>query len=243
MQHGGCNWVRTVRSVRCQWHGEEVVRGHTHKGTCIANGETDKTDLEPELFRVMDASTVDCEAYVLGRPSSATSVPWSCTATSTSPPPTPISQPLAAQNVGQHQTLASFSLRADQAPGTTRTKAMLEDTTMDTMVIGAAERGNSRTVSGRERGLGTGYGGQGPQLQPYSPTIPQPQQQRPGIVCKRGGGILDKTHPPNFGRTHPTFDPPRTPPPPLINLWGAFFVNKIEAKALSRVRQPQRVTH
>ena len=63
-----------------------------------------------------------------------------------------------------------------------------------------------------------------------------------GFVYKRGGGILDKTHPPNFGPTHPTFDPPR-PPPPLIILWGGFFVNQIEAKALSRVRHPQRVTH
>ena len=48
--------------------------------------------------------------------------------------------------------------------------------------------------------------------------------------------------------THPTLDPPTRllthpgPPPPLINLWGAFFVNQIEAKALSRGRQPQRVT-
>ena len=47
-----------------------------------------------------------------------------------------------------------------------------------------------------------------------------------GFVYKRGGGILDKTHPPNFGPTHPTFDPPR-PLPPLIILWGAFFVNQI----------------
>ena len=44
-----------------------------------------------------------------------------------------------------------------------------------------------------------------------------------------GGGILDRTHPPR--------------PPPLIILWGAFFVNQIEAKALSRFRHPQRVTH
>ena len=35
-----------------------------------------------------------------------------------------------------------------------------------------------------------------------------------GFVYKRGGGILDTTHPPNFGPTHPTFDPPR--PPPLL---------------------------
>ena len=35
----------------------------------------------------------------------------------------------------------------------------------------------------------------------------------PCIVYNRGGGILDKTHPPNFGPTHPTFDPPRPPPP------------------------------
>ena len=46
-----------------------------------------------------------------------------------------------------------------------------------------------------------------------------------------GGGILDKTHPPNFGPTHRTFDPPR--PPPFYNSVGAFFVNQIEAKALS----------
>ena len=35
-----------------------------------------------------------------------------------------------------------------------------------------------------------------------------------GFVYKRGGGILGKTHPPNFGPTHPTFDPSR--PPPLL---------------------------
>ena len=59
----------------------------------------------------------------------------------------------------------------------------------------------------------------------------------------RGGGVF-WTRP-----THPTLDPPTQllthpdPPPPLIILWGAFFVNQIEAKALSRVRHPQRVTH
>ena len=46
-----------------------------------------------------------------------------------------------------------------------------------------------------------------------------------------GGGILDKTHPPNFGLTHPTFDPPKGLDPPtqtpphcnliLINEWSA----------------------
>ena len=50
----------------------------------------------------------------------------------------------------------------------------------------------------------------------------------------RGGGTF-WTRP-----THPTLDPPR-PPPPLIILWGAFFVNQIEAKALSRFRHPQRL--
>ena len=59
----------------------------------------------------------------------------------------------------------------------------------------------------------------------------------------RGGGVF-WTRP-----THPTLDPPgqllthSEPPPPLIILWGAFFVNQIEAKALSRVGHPQRVTH
>ena len=33
-------------------------------------------------------------------------------------------------------------------------------------------------------------------------------------------------------------DPPTQLPPPLIILWGAFFANQIEAKALSRVRHP-----
>ena len=40
-----------------------------------------------------------------------------------------------------------------------------------------------------------------------------------------GGGILDKTHQPEFHS-----------PPTFIILWGAFFANQIEAKALSRVR-------
>ena len=55
----------------------------------------------------------------------------------------------------------------------------------------------------------------------------------------RGGGVIWTRH------THPTLDPPRPTqtPPPLIILWGAFFVNQIEAKALSRFRHPQRVTH
>ena len=35
-----------------------------------------------------------------------------------------------------------------------------------------------------------------------------------GIVYKRGGSVLDKTHPPDFGPTPLTFDPPR--PPPLL---------------------------
>ena len=43
-----------------------------------------------------------------------------------------------------------------------------------------------------------------------------------GFVYKRGGGILDKTHPPNFGPTHPTFDPPR--PPPLLQFCGEHFL-------------------
>ena len=61
-----------------------------------------------------------------------------------------------------------------------------------------------------------------------------------GFVYKRGGGYFGQdpptqlwTHPPNFG--------PSQTPPPLIILWGAFFVNQIEAKALSRFRHPQRV--
>ena len=43
-----------------------------------------------------------------------------------------------------------------------------------------------------------------------------------------GGGVF-WTRP-----THPNF----TPPPTFIILWGAFFANQIEAKALSRVRHP-----
>ena len=50
----------------------------------------------------------------------------------------------------------------------------------------------------------------------------------------RGGGYFGQD-PPTQLWTHPA------PPPPLIILWGAFFVNQIEAKALSRFRHPQRV--
>ena len=42
-----------------------------------------------------------------------------------------------------------------------------------------------------------------------------------GFVYKGGGGILDKTHPPNFGPTHPTLDPPRSPP--SYNSVGSIF--------------------
>ena len=55
----------------------------------------------------------------------------------------------------------------------------------------------------------------------------------------RGGGVF-WTRP-----THPTLDPPTRllthpdPPPPLIILWGAFFVNQIEAKALSGLGIPK----
>ena len=45
---------------------------------------------------------------------------------------------------------------------------------------------------------------------------------------KSGGGVF-WTRP-----THPTV----APPPPFIIMWGAFFANQIEAKALSRVRHP-----
>ena len=41
---------------------------------------------------------------------------------------------------------------------------------------------------------------------------PWPLCPMSGFVEKRG--ILDKTHPPNFGPTYPTFDPPR--PLPLL---------------------------
>ena len=51
---------------------------------------------------------------------------------------------------------------------------------------------------------------------------------------RRGGGKFGQD-PPTQLWTHPD-------PPPLIILWGAFFVNQIEANALSRVRHPQRVT-
>ena len=44
---------------------------------------------------------------------------------------------------------------------------------------------------------------------------------------KSGGG--------GFGQDPPTR---LLPPPPFIFLWGAFFANQIEAKALSRVRHP-----
>ena len=44
-----------------------------------------------------------------------------------------------------------------------------------------------------------------------------------GIVYQGVGGILDKTHPPNFGPIHPTFDPPR-PPQPLLYICGEHFL-------------------
>ena len=56
------------------------------------------------------------------------------------------------------------------------------------------------------------------------------QGENGGKRGKSGGGFWTRP-------THPTFDPPR-PPPPFVILWGAFFANQIEAKALFRVRHP-----
>ena len=72
----------------------------------------------------------------------------------------------------------------------------------------------------------------------------------PCLVALLGAHVAHPllSHPPappyeDFTSPHnvdcPVPDPTR-PPPPLIILWGAFFVNQIEAKALSRFRHPQR---
>ena len=63
---------------------------------------------------------------------------------------------------------------------------------------------------------------------------PAEQHLRSGFVYKRQGHILDKTHPPNFGPIHPTFDPPRSPP--SYNSVGSISCEPIEANALSRVK-------
>ena len=53
-----------------------------------------------------------------------------------------------------------------------------------------------------------------------------------GKTGKNGGNLGGG----DFGQDPPTRLLP--PPPPFIILWGAFFANQIEAKALSRVRHP-----
>ena len=58
---------------------------------------------------------------------------------------------------------------------------------------------------------------------------PLPLTTPPGFVYKRGGGILDKTHPPNFGPTHPTLDPPR-PPPPYNSVGSIFLQTKLKPR-------------
>ena len=52
---------------------------------------------------------------------------------------------------------------------------------------------------------------------------------RQAAFIRGGGGILDQTHPPDFGPTRTHL---------LIVLWGTFFVSQIEAKTLSQVRHP-----